>query len=131
MRWARAVAVTFVAAVGLLTASPLAHADVLTTDFAMYQQVTTYGGARTVQDTDQRYRWIDTTPQNSRISYNFCSDYAAYQYNDFGAGFTSYKPISLSPSGGSGFYFTPGTCMVIRGRSLGTSFFNHDGSALY
>jgi len=115
-----------------LSMTSVAQADALLPNFDMWTTVTTYGGNRTIGSyPDQRYRWLDSPPQPSRISYNYCSDYSAYQYNDFSTGSTSYQYINISSAGGSGYYFTNGTCFVIRGRSLGSSFTDHDGSAIY
>jgi hypothetical protein len=108
-----------------------ASASALVYNFDMYTyQVNTYGGARYVNEIPQRYRWLDTPPTSSRISYNACSNYSNYLFNDFGQD-TSYRDIKFYPGSGTASWAN-GACIVLRGRSLGTiNFYGHDGSAIY
>lgn len=121
-----------IAGCALTLAFPVvASADALLYNFDMYtDRVNTYGGPRTVNKVPQYYRWLDRPPTSSRISMNTCANFSSYLYNDFGQTTSYYKIDSFI--GGSDRSFPQGSCMYIRGRSLGTiNFFNHDGSAIY
>lgn len=113
-------------AVALLAPSGASAASQAIYNWDMYTDTpNTYGGGFYPTSDYSNYiyyRWLDRPPTSSRISTNRCSNYSDYQYKDFGQD-TDYRTIG---------FWTSQTCLVMRGRSLGTiNFYNHDGNKLY
>lgn len=122
-RRGRSVAVALVVAVSVLVAAPSALAgNWIVYNFAMNTaSVTSYGSCQ-YGTGSQHYRWTDSPPSSSRISSNNCNNLSQYGSSDYGAGDTSYHQI------GGWSCCTP---IILRGRSLNTAFYDHDGSYLF